>query len=337
MDFIKNVFKKTGTKRLIIFIIIGVFLYLARSILNLFLLTFIFTYLMYRIQTFVVTQLHRIIKVQQRIVAVVLYLFIGVLVALGLYKIIPIIIEESRSVIDQAIQFFKYPPDNAIIQYLVSIMKKIDYTGYTDQGFAFFYNSVSYISTWGLNLLISLILSLFFLLEKNRIYRFTLKFKTSKISFVYDEIKHFSSKFLSSFGKVLEAQFLIALINGVLSTIALGILGFPQLIALGFMVFLLGLIPVAGVLISIVPLSIIAFSTGGITMVVYVLIMIAVLHSLEAYVLNPKLMSVKTELPVFYTFVVLILSEHFMGVWGFIIGIPIFIFLLDLLDVNMED
>ncbi|MRS07794.1 AI-2E family transporter, partial [Bacillus anthracis] len=53
--------------------------------------------------------------------------------------------------------------------------------------------------------------------------------------------------------------------------------------------------------------------------------------------LNPKFMSAKTNLPIFYTFMILIFSEHFLGIWGLIIGIPIFIFLLDVLDVNNEE
>ena len=48
-------------------------------------------------------------------------------------------------------------------------------------------------------------------------------------------------------------------------------------------------------------------------------------------------MSAKTNLPIFYTFMILIFSEHFLGIWGLIIGIPIFIFLLDVLDINNED
>jgi predicted PurR-regulated permease PerM len=94
----------------------------------------------------------------------------------------------------------------------------------------------------------------------------------------------------------------------------------------------LSLIPVAGVAISFIPLSMIAFRMGGFVEILYVIIMILTLHALEAYVLNPKLMSVKTELPVFFTFLILIFSEHFMGIWGLIIGIPIFIFILDLLE-----
>ena len=103
------------------------------------------------------------------------------------------------------------------------------------------------------------------------------------------------------------------------------------------MIFLLGLIPVAGVIISLFPLCMIAYNIGGIMYVVYILVIVTVIHALESYVLNPKFMSQKTNLPIFYTFMVLIFSEHFLGVWGLIIGIPIFIFLLDVLDVTSDE
>lgn len=88
----------------------------------------------------------------------------------------------------------------------------------------------------------------------------------------------------------------------------------------------------------LIPLSIIAYSTGGGMYVLYIVLVIFAIHAIETYFLNPKLMSAKTELPIFFTFTVLIFSEHFFGIWGLIIGIPIFVFLLDILDVtNKED
>ena len=141
---------------------------------------------------------------------------------------------------------------------------------------------------------------------------------------------------MNSFGKVIEVQFLIALTNAVLSFVFLWILGFPQLLGLGIMIFFLGLIPVAGVIISLIPLSMIAYSIDGLSMVLAVSVMIAIIHALESYILNPKFMSAKTNLPTFFTFIVLLFSEHFLGIWGLIIGIPIFIFLLDMLDIHEE-
>jgi predicted PurR-regulated permease PerM len=103
------------------------------------------------------------------------------------------------------------------------------------------------------------------------------------------------------------------------------------------MIFLLGLIPVAGVIISLIPLCTIAYTIGGMTYVMYIIVMIVILHALESYVLNPKLMSAKTNLPVFYTFIILVISERFFGVWGLIIGIPVFMFLLDVLGVTHDE
>lgn len=91
------------------------------------------------------------------------------------------------------------------------------------------------------------------------------------------------------------------------------------------MIFFLGLIPVAGVIISLIALCMIAYNIGGVSTVIAVLVMITVVHALEAYILNLKFMLVKTNLPTFFTLAVLLLSEHFLGVWGLIIGIPIFI------------
>jgi predicted PurR-regulated permease PerM len=112
-------------------------------------------------------------------------------------------------------------------------------------------------------------------------------------------------------------------------------LGFPNLFGLAIMIFVLGLVPVAGVIISCVPLSIIAYSLGGVNYILLIVLLGVLLHALEAYILNPKIMSHKTKLPVFITFLVLIVSEHIFGAWGLIVGIPITIFLLDVLEVRM--
>ena len=340
MDFIKNIIQKDLTKRVVILACLGLFLFITRSLINLFLLTFIFTFFMYSIQKFLNNKLKKFIRIKQRIIIIILYFIFACIIALILYKYVPELIKQTQDVARKIVNFYTQskvsPPKNPILNYLYNQTQDINLTGFANQGVGIIFQQATAVKNLSLNILFSIILSLFFLLEKNRIIRFTSRFKTSKISYIYNEIEYFGIKFTNSFGKVLEAQVMIAFVNSVLSVIALWIMGFPQVFALGIMIFFLGLIPVAGVFISLIPLSMIAFSIGGIKMIIYVLIMIAVLHSLEAYILNPKLMSSKTELPIFYIFFILIFSEHFFGVWGLIIGIPIFIFLLDLLDINHE-
>ena len=187
------------------------------------------------------------------------------------------------------------------------------------------------VGSFGVNILLAFLLSLLLLLEKNEIKNFGDKLSDSKISFIYNSLVFFGKSFVKNFGEVMKVQVMIAFINSVVSMIFLGFMGFPQIWALGFV---LGLIPVAGVIVSLIPLTVIAFNTGGITKVFGVLLMICIVHAVETYILNPKLMSNRTKLPVCFVFIILLVGEHYLGVWGLLIGVPIFMFLMDILGVK---
>ncbi|RXZ79980.1 AI-2E family transporter [Paenibacillaceae bacterium] len=333
-----SILQSKGVQRLLIMALIVLVLYGIRSVINLILITFIFTYLMDRLEGAIMRISSRWMKLNRKLVVVVLYAIVFASLFIGLYRYSPKIVFQISQLINLITDFLNDPPkDNELIHYIVSYFREAKASQYLEQGLEVLYKYITNIGKWSLNIFMALILSLFFLLEKNRIIAFTSKFRRSKVNTIFAELEYFANRFVRSFGKVIEAQFLIAIVNCVLSVVALWIMGFPQLLGLGLMIFLLGLIPVAGVIISLIPLCTIAYSLGGLTQVIYVVIMIVVIHALESYVLNPKLLSSKTDLPVFYTFVVLIFSEHFFGVWGLIVGIPVFIFLLDVLGVTEEE
>ena len=172
----------------------------------------------------------------------------------------------------------------------------------------------------------SLILSFFYTLELKQMNEFSHSFLDSDFGWFFQDIDYF--------GVVLEAQFFIAICNTVITTIGLLFMRMPQIFALSLIVFIFSLVPVAGVIISTIPLAMVGYSVGGIRDVVYIIIMIIIIHTLEAYVLNPKFMSSRTDLPIFYTFIVLLIGEHLFGTWGLIVGVPIFTFLLDVLGVK---
>jgi predicted PurR-regulated permease PerM len=283
------------------------------------------------------TFIFRIIPVKKVYITVAIYTILFVVIAFVMYKYIPIMINQVITIIDQIVDFdFNYS-DNRILNYGFQIVKDIDIANNLKSGSDYLLGLATNAGKISFNIFISLILSLFFILEKEEISNFLRKFEKSKARGAYQYIKYFGKNFLNSFGKVMKAQILIATINAILSVVALRFMGFHQLLGLGLMIFLLGLIPVAGVIISLIPLAIIAFKIGGIMKVLAVLIMVTVLHGLEGYVLNPKFMSVNTKLPVFFTFVILLVSEHYMGIWGLLLGIPLFMFVLDLLDVNVVE
>ncbi|SCW84597.1 Predicted PurR-regulated permease PerM [Paenibacillus tianmuensis] len=334
MEWLKMMFSNLTVRRFAILFIVCFLMFQIRDMLNLVLLTFLLTYIMYRLQGYITAQLNRVVRVSSKLVVILLYLLICGLLGWAIYYNLPKIIFQVKQLYDVVITLMNSShQDDELSKWITGILKELNLQSYVKQGFEY----VLKISNWGTTFVFALILSFFFILEKNRIVRFTSQFRTSKIAWLYNELEYFGRKFVLSFGKVIEAQLLIAVCNTVFTMIGLWLLGFPYLFALSIMVFLLSLIPVAGFIISLIPLSIIGFALGGWLMIVYVVVMIMILHFLEGYFLNPKLMSSKTNLPMFYTFIILLFSQHYFGGWGLIIGIPVFVFLLDILDVNVDE
>ncbi|MEX3714570.1 AI-2E family transporter [Cytobacillus horneckiae] len=330
MENVKSFFYNSGIKRVLIFAILVFVLFLMKSMINVILITFIISFLMDRLVNLVLKRMN----INRKFTVIGLFLLIIGLLSIGISRYLPMIIFEISQLIGQMQSFFSQKHDNIILNYITEMYERNDISSYLEQGVTVLLKYFSDISSFGVQLLISLILSIFFVLEKPKLIEFTSKFKDSKVAPFYNEIAYFGSKFVQTFGKVIKAQFIIALVNCTLTTFALWIMDFPHLMGLSILIFFLGLIPVAGVIISLFPLSLIAYTIGGIMLVVYLLIVIMIIHAIEAYILNPKLMSSKTNLPVFYTFIVLIFGEHFFGVWGLIVGIPVFVFLLDVLGVQ---
>lgn len=340
MNFFINFFSKESTKKGLLLISIIIFFYIFKSLLNIFLLTFLFSYIMNSIQVSILKKFNKVTLAKENLVTSILYMGLFSFIIFIFIKYIPQLINQTKSLVSylSELQFTSDSQNLDVVQkYLNSLLSKIDIKSYIKSGLNASIQLASDIGKWGINIFISIMLSMFFLLEKRTVIKFMKKFESSKISGIYKYLVYFGKNFLNSFGKVMQAQILIALINTVLSVVTLYILNFQQLLTLGFMIFVLSLIPVAGVIISLIPLSIIAFNIGGLTKVVYVLIMVAVIHCIESYILNPKLMSSKVKIPIFFTFIVLIVSQHILGMWGLLIGIPLFMFILDLLGVKIHD
>lgn len=336
MDYLIDLFKRETIKRVTVFLIIGILFYCFKSMANLLLLTFVITYLMYSLINFIHKFIEKFVPIKKNLVTVIVYVAILSFIGVVISKYSPIVVKQSKVIVTEISEIGQGPNPTKLETYIKNYISRIDVEGYMQDGVEVAVKLATNLGKWSVNAFIAIILSLFFMLEQKKVHDFMDKFKDSKIKSFYKYLSMFGREFLDSFGKVIQAQILIAFTNTILSILFLWIMGFPQLLALGVMIFILSLIPVAGVIISLIPLSLIAYNIGGVVKILYVLIMVGAIHGLESYVLNPKFMSDKTELPVFFTFVILIVSEHLLGVWGLLIGIPLFIFILNLLGVKFS-
>lgn len=329
---VRNWMNHAGVRRVAVLAIIVLLLFMLRSMMNIMLLTLLLTILIGSIYNGVNKLVKRFVNVPSMIVLLLVYGLLILIMVWGVYRMVPLIVVQVKQVYLMIQQAYMYPDRNQWNETIIEFMDTLNVQRLFEPGLS----AVMKVSQLGTQLLVSIILSLFFLMEKSYITRFTATFVDSKLGWFFKEVGHFGRMFLDTFGKVLEAQLLISLINCILTTIALWVMGFPNLLGLALIIFVLGLVPVAGVFISLAPLGLIAFSVGGIQYVIYLVILIVVIHAIEAYFLNPKLMSSKTNLPIFFTFVVLIFSEHLIGIWGLIVGIPLFVFFLDLIGIKRK-
>jgi predicted PurR-regulated permease PerM len=172
--------------------------------------------------------------------------------------------------------------------------------------------------------LLALLFSFLIVLDLPRLSASVCSLENSKLGFVYREVAGSIRDFATVLGKALEAQFVIALVNAVLTAIGVSLLGLGSAMAfLTVIVFLCSFIPVLGVFISSVPICLIALQNSGLTVMMLAIVMITVIHLLEGYVLNPRIYGSYMRINPVIVLVILTVGAKLFHIWGLVLGVPI--------------
>ncbi len=132
-----------------------------------------------------------------------------------------------------------------------------------------------------------------------------------------------------------QLQLIVAGCNAVLTLPVLLLLGIPHVGSLMVLIFVSGLVPVIGNLVSGVVLSLLAFHAKGWLGVGIFLALTAILHKIEAYYLNPRLTARHVNLPGFVLIVSLLMWEHVLGFVGLFVSFP-FLFVAGRIRAEMR-
>jgi predicted PurR-regulated permease PerM len=124
--------------------------------------------------------------------------------------------------------------------------------------------------------------------------------------------------FYDSFAKVIGAQIVISAINAAITAVFLLLNHYQNLGLLVTFVFLCGIIPIVGNIISNSLIVGVAFTISARTGI-YALVFLVVIHKLE-YFLNSKIIGNRIKCPMWLTLVGLILGEKLMGVPGMVLA-----------------
>ena len=126
----------------------------------------------------------------------------------------------------------------------------------------------------------------------------------------------------------IRGQFIICIINGLLTWVGLQLIGVKYPLLLGLLAGIMSLIPIFGSIISSIPICIVALVSGehGVDIIKGVLILVWIIgiHLVEANLLNPKIMGTAAKIhPVLVIFAV-VAGERTYGPVGALLGVPLF-------------
>ncbi len=122
---------------------------------------------------------------------------------------------------------------------------------------------------------------------------------------------------------VVRGQLTIMLVNGTLTLIGLLVLRVPFAFALGAMATVLYVVPIFGTILSSIPIVLLALTGGGLTKGLLALGWILIIHALESYVLNPKIMGDASKIHPVLIVLALVVGERSFGIVGALLAVPV--------------
>jgi predicted PurR-regulated permease PerM len=181
-----------------------------------------------------------------------------------------------------------------------------------------------------LQLLIALFLSFFITFDFPSLRKGVASLQKSRIKPFYDEIAPELVSFARLIGLAFYAQSLVAVVNSILTYLAMVVIGIDHPLVLSVIVFVCSFIPVFGVILSGIPIVIVAIVQpgGSIIIALYMVAVILAIHFIESNVLNPRIVGHVLHLHPVLVLVVLLVAEHFFGVWGLLLGMPVAVYVI---------
>ena len=324
-----------ANKKVAIWVTFFVLLYLVRKVFGLIFLTFILCYIFNN----VVVRLESHFHLKRYYWTVFIYLLFVTVVTGLLFMAMPRIILEAKA-------FFNQLPEamNALRLYLDELAKKQpqmapfldsvkdaislkNLLGLSREGIVGlvvgFFNRITHFLTY---FLLATLFSFLIIFDLPKLRTGILALRQTRFKDVYDETADSVAQFALVVGYTFQAQILIAIVNTILTAVGLWFFGIEPIALLSSIVFFAGLIPVWGTFISSVPILLLAFNDGGASLAGKTIIMIAFIHVVEAYILNPNIVSAVLKINPLLTLIILYVGHSLFGLWGVLLGVPVAVY-----------
>lgn len=201
-----------------------------------------------------------------------------------------------------------------------------------------------YLIKLGWELLVSLLLAILFsfilVMDWKKIAAAVHTLELSRVRTFYLGAAPHLVAFANVLGRAFRAQVIISICNTTLTAAGLWFFEVPNIALLSTVVFFCGFIPILGTFLSSVPILIFGLELGGLPLAFKLVILIAIVHAVEAYGLNPKITANILHIHPILVLILLLLGERFFGLWGMVLGVPIGFYVISVLthtDDNLAD
>ena len=334
---------------------IGIWIGNFLEVISPFLIGILISYLLYtpcrKIENLYLKSKSKFMKKRARGLAIITtYILVVLLIVVVFNVLMPVI---AGSVIDLVSNFQSYynitlynyntlPEDSIlksnIVEELIDRLKTVDFTQFINiEKIAQYAKGAISVAGKIVDFFISIIVSIYILKQRTGIIQF-LK-NLGKAIFrkdTYNNVEKYFYKTNEVFFNFLGGQILDGVVVGIITSIAMSILGVKYAVLLGFMIGLFNLIPYFGAIIAVAIAGIITLLTGGLTQAITMIIVITILQQIDSNIINPKIMSNSLKIsPLLVIFAVPVGGAYF-GALGMFLAVPVFtvlsIILTDYID-----
>ena len=186
------------------------------------------------------------------------------------------------------------------------------------------------------NFFLGIVLSIYFLLAKERLHAQVKKFlcaflNTKKYRF-FSQSARLADK---NFGGYIKGQIADALVMGVISYFCLMLIGVPYFPLLSTIIGIAGLIPVIGSLLGTIIGALIIFLAKPSAVILFVAFMI-LLYWVNTKMIRPYMIRVGVDASTMFMFAAIIIMTGLIGFWGLVVGVPVFVILYTILHSEVD-
>ncbi|MBP3502794.1 MAG: AI-2E family transporter [Clostridia bacterium] len=174
------------------------------------------------------------------------------------------------------------------------------------------------------DIFVSMVVSIYLLLERKDIVTFFKKMLESMFNKeVYENIGRYFHRTNDIFCKFLASQFLDAIVVGVLTSIAMSIIGVKYAVMLGLFIGIFNMIPYFGAIIGVVISIFITILTGGLSKAIEMAIVVIILQQIDANIINPKIVGESLKMSPLLVIFSVTMGGAYFGILGMFLAVPV--------------